>query len=526
MIQLKEKGNIMQIISEMLENTVRAYPERTAVIFRDERFTYNELREHIDRLANGFARLGIVRGDWVMEFIPNSPQLVFTHFALITLGAVAVPLNVRYKHHEIEYVGKTTEAKAIVAESDLWAPLAEEVMQRLPTLQTAIAIGEHIPGTINFIDLMEEGELQAPSMTPILDDIVSVIFTSGTTGRPKGATQTHRSILSAVQGCLVQNKLSWQDVFLCGLPLFNNFGLNVAMMGCFAIGGTLVIVERFDALEVLAAVQRYKATYFAGTPTMFVYMLNTYDPAKHDISSLRVTNSGGAHCAHELIKKVEQTFEVIHLDGYGQTEGCGFTTLNPIVGVRKPNSVGVPLSNIWLKIVDDHDNELPPGEVGEIVEKGDVFSLHGYWNRPDANAAVYKNGWFHSGDLGYLDNDGYLYVADRKQDLIITGGYNIYPTEVEDVLCAHPKVALAAVIGIPDKTKGELAKAYIMLRAGQTATEQEIIDYVRNKMAKYKAPRMVEFVDSLPLGPTGKLLKRVLKEKVLGNSKTNKDERG
>jgi long-chain acyl-CoA synthetase len=179
-----------------------------------------------------------------------------------------------------------------------------------------------------------------------------------------------------------------------------------------------------------------------------------------------------------------------------------------------------------LKIVDDHDNELPPGEVGEIVEKGDVFSLHGYWKRPDANDAVYKDGWFHSGDLGYLDNDGYLYVADRKQDLIITGGYNIYPTEVEDMLCAHPKVALAAVIGIPDKTKGELAKAYIILKEGQTATEQEIIVYARNKIAKYKAPRMVESVDSLPLGPTGKLLKRVLKEEVLGNSKTDKDERG
>ncbi|MGD9078738.1 MAG: AMP-binding protein [Desulfobacterales bacterium] len=516
----------MQIISEMLENTVRAYPERTAVIYKDEEFTYNELLEHIYRLANGFSRLGIVKGDWVMEFIPNCPQLVFTHFALIALGAVVVPLNVMYKHHEIEYVGKTTKAKAIVADSNLWAPLAEEVMQSLPALQTAIAIGEHIPGTANFFDLMEETEQQIPSLTSSLDDIVSVIFTSGTTGRPKGATQTHRSILSAAQGCLVHNKLSWQDVFLCGLPLFNNFGLNVAMMGCFTIGGTLVIIERFDALEVLAAVQSHKATYFAGTPTMFVYLLNAFDPAKHDISSLRVTNSGGAHCSLELIKKVEQTFGVIHLDGYGQTEGCGFTTLNPIVGVRKPNSVGVPLSNTWLKIVDDHDSELPPGEVGEIIEKGDVFSIHGYWNRPETNAAVYKNGWFHSGDLGYLDDDGYLYVVDRKQDLIITGGYNIYPTEVEDMLCAHPKVALAAVIGIPDKTKGELAKAYIMLKDGQSATEQEIIDYARNKIAKYKAPRMVEFVDSMPLGPTGKLLKRELKKKVLGDSKTGKLDRG
>jgi acyl-CoA synthetase (AMP-forming)/AMP-acid ligase II len=216
-----------------------------------------------------------------------------------------------------------------------------------------------------------------------------------------------------------------------------------------------------------------------------------------------------------LVKDVEEEFGVVHLDGYGQTEGCGFTTLNPIVGVRKANSVGTALSNIWVKTVDDNDNELPAGEVGEIVERGDAFSIHGYWDSPEVNEEVYKNGWFHSGDLGYVDEDGYLYVVDRKQDLIITGGQNIYPAEVEDILYTNPKIALAAVIGIPEKTKGELAKAYIVLKKGETATEGEIIDFARVKMAKFKAPRMVEFVDSLPQGPTGKILKRELRERVL-----------
>jgi long-chain acyl-CoA synthetase len=277
----------------------------------------------------------------------------------------------------------------------------------------------------------------------------------------------------------------------------------------------MVLVDRFEGEKVLQNITKHQATYFAGTPTMFIYLLQAYDPSKHDVKTLRVVNSGGAHCSAKVIENVEKTFNVVFLDGYGQTEGCGFTTLNPIVGVRKTDSVGVPLANIWIKIVDDNDVELPPRKVGEIVEKGDAFSIHGYWKREEINAEVYKGGWFHSGDLGYVDEDGYLYVVDRKQDLIITGGANIYPVEVEEVLYTHPAVALAAVIGIPDEVKGELAKAYIVLKKGATATEKEIINYVRERIAKYKAPKMVEFVDSLPQGPTGKILKKELRAKIL-----------
>jgi long-chain acyl-CoA synthetase len=219
-----------------------------------------------------------------------------------------------------------------------------------------------------------------------------------------------------------------------------------------------------------------------------------------------------------LIRKVEEAFKVIFLNGYGQTEGCGFTTLNPIVGSRKAESVGIPLADIRIKIVDDDFRELSAGEVGEIAEKGDVFSIHGYWNRPEINREVYKQGWFHSGDLGYVDEDGYLYVVDRKQDLIITGGANIYPVEVEEVLYTHPAVALAAVIGMPDNIKGELALAYIVLKEGTNASEKEIIDFVRSRIAKFKAPKLVKFVDSLPQGPTGKILKRELRARLVNQA--------
>jgi long-chain acyl-CoA synthetase len=504
----------MQTLYEMLKSTAKSYPEKPSVIFDGNEHSYTQLEGEIAQLASGLAKKGIRKGDWVMEFIPNGLDLLLTHFAVISLGAIVVPLNVMYKSHEINYIGKATRAKAIVADSELWEGVHEDVKHELPELKMIVLIGREMEDTINYQNLIDS-ELEEVSVPDAsFDDIASVIFTSGTTGRPKGATQTHRSILSNVYGCIDKNKFTKEDNFLCALPLFNNFALNVVMMSCFTIGGTLIIVDRFDANKVLDHIGRYGATYFAGTPTMFVYLIDAYDPKKHNVSTLRVTNSGGAHCPPELIRKVEKTFGVTHLDGYGQTEGCGFTTLNPIVGVRKDNSVGTPLSNIWVRIVDDNDHDRKTGEVGEIVEKGDVFSIHGYWNRPDINMEVYRNRWFHSGDLGYVDQDGYLYVVDRKQDLIITGGYNIYPVEVEDVLYTNPKIALAAVIGIPDAAKGEIAEAYIVLKKGAEATEKEIIDFVRTRIAKFKAPRSVKFVESLPQGPTGKILKRELRELV------------
>ena len=505
----------MQLIGEMLDNTVKAYPEKEAVIFEDSRMTYKELNQKINRLSNGLKKLGLSKGDMVMVQLVNGPEIAISHYAIIKLGAVAVPLNVMYVAREASYIGGDTGAKAIILDKG-FLPILQEIRPSLPALKHIIVLGDPVPkGAHRFEDLVTTPSDRIEPCDAGFDDIVSIIYTSGTTGRPKGATQTHRSILSNVASCCNFNKFTRDDRLVCALPLFNNFGINVVMMSTLYCGGTIILVDRFEGEKVLENVTRHKATYFAGTPTMFVYLLQSYDPDRHKVESLRVVNSGGAHCPAKVIEDVEKTFGVIFMDGYGQTEGCGFTTLNPIVGVRKRDSVGVPLADIWLKIVDDDFRELPPRQVGEIVLKGDVFSVHGYWKRPEINKEVFKDGWFRSGDLGSLDEDGYLYVVDRKQDLIITGGANIYPVEVEEVLYTHPAVAMAAVIGIPDEVKGELAKAYIILKEGKSATEKEIIDYVRGKMAKYKAPRMVEFVAVLPQGPTGKILKRELRAQVL-----------
>jgi long-chain acyl-CoA synthetase len=505
----------MKPIGAMLERTAGEYPDKVAIDFEDAALTYKELNEAVNRLTNSLKNLGVKRGDRVMVQLTNGPEIIMAHYAIIRAGAIAVPLNVMYVAHEIRYIGRDTGAcAAILARS--FMHLFDEVRSDLSDLKHFVVTGESVPASMHrFDDLISGSPEQSESTDVSLDDIVSIIYTSGTTGRPKGATQTHRSILSNVASLCEINRFDSEDRLLCALPLFNNFALNVVMMSTFYSGAAMIVTDRFEAEKVMDRITRHGATYFAGTPTMFVYLLQAYDKDRHDVSTLRVVNSGGAHCPAALLKEVEETFEVIHMDGYGQTEGCGFTTINPLQGVRKPESVGIPIANIQVKIVDDNDRELAPDEVGEIVEKGAVFSVHGYWRRPEINTEVYRDGWFHSGDLGYLDSDGYLYVVDRKQDLIITGGANIYPVEIEEVLYTHPAVALAAVIGIPDEAKGELAKAYIVLKKGTTATGKELIDFVRGKIAKFKAPRMVEFVDTLPQGPTGKILKRELRRNVL-----------
>ncbi len=503
----------METVSDMLVGAAQYEPDRVAVIFEDQRLTYRQLNQDINKLANGLTKLGIKRGDFVMTQIPNSLRFVIIHYAIIRAGATVIPLNVMYRPHEIKYIGEDSGACAIIADADLWKDNAS-VKEELPALRHIIVSnGPADQGTVALDAVFTDIET-APAVASDLDDIASVIYTSGTTGRPKGATQTHRAILSNVMGCCTRNKFTRDDRLVCGLPMYNNFAINVVMMSAFFTGATLVIVDRFKARKVLDAIKMYRGTYFAGTPTMFSYFLQGFKEGHDDVSSLRVTNSGGAHCPGEVIRQIEKTFGVTHLEGYGQTEGCGFTTLNPYVGVRKENTSGTPISNCIIKIVDDDDVEVPVGQTGEIVLRGDCFSVHGYLNRPDINAKVFRSGWFHSGDVGSVDEHGYLAVADRKQDLIITGGQNIYPAEVEEVIYTCPKVALAAVIGIPDTDKGELAKAYIVLKEGQEATAQEIIDYVRGRIAKFKAPRLVEFVDSLPQGPTGKLLKRKLREMV------------
>lgn len=502
----------MQLLGEMLESAVKSFPRNIAVISEGKEVSYLAFDDMVNKTAYCMQKMGVRYGDPVLLYMTNSLEFLAFYFALIKIGAIAVPLNVMYKAQEILYIAGDTGSDTIITEKKLLDHVI--AFKEDFSLKNIISTGEQLPsGIIPYSRISAD----SPRSKVIpgnagYDDVVSIIYTSGTTGKPKGATQTHRSILTNVLGFRQIDKFSPGDRLVCALPLYNNFGLNVVMMSAFNCGACLIVLERFEAEKVLDAINQHRGTCFFGTPTMFIYLMEKFDPQKYDVSSLRVVNSGGAPCPEELIKGFESKFGAVFLNGYGQTEGCGFTTLNPYDGVRKKNSVGLPISDVRLKIVDNDGKELAPGQVGEVLLKGDVFSVHGYWRREEVNKETYKNGWFHSGDLGYLDEDGYLYIVDRKQDLIITGGQNIYPAEVEEVLYTNPKVSMAAIIGIPDKRKGELAKAYIVLKEGEKAGEEEIINFVRDRIAKFKAPRLVEFVEYLPQGPTGKILKRSLRE--------------
>lgn len=500
-------------LTTLLDIAYKECPDKNAVYHGERSLTYKELYNLSGKLANALKGMGVNRGDRIGLYLSSRLEFYICYWAIVRSGAIAVLLNSMLKKNEIEYILSDTQAQIAFSEKSIANELIKACDALPESREIIIVDDDSIAGSKSLGSIVSQNESLFAQPDIDRNDIVSIIYTSGTTGKPKGATQTHKSIWSNVASFVATNKIFDSDVFLCCLPIFNNFGLNVVSMGAVYSGCSVILHERFDAQTILNDIKKHKATYLAGTPTMYSYLLNEYDSGIHDVSSLRVCNSGGAFLATEILNKVEETFNCTMLNGYGQTEGCGFTTLNPLVGVRKLGSVGLPLSNLLFRILDPKGNEMPANEVGEIALKGDTIASTGYWNKPEANENSFSDGWFLSGDLGYKDEDGYIYVVDRKTDLIITGGSNIYPAEVEEALYKHPKISLAAVIGVPDEVKGEIPKAYVVLKEGERCSEKEIVSYCRENMAVYKAPRIVEFVDDLPKGVTGKILKRILKEK-------------
>jgi long-chain acyl-CoA synthetase len=500
----------------ILEQTARTVPERPIIIFEDQPITYGQFESQVNRLGNGLRALGLKKNETAAYYFPNRPETLITEFAFQKLGCVSLPINVMSKADEVKYYVNNSQAVLLVTDERGYE-IVSTVRGEMPALRHIVVKGgTTFPDASSYEEIMESSSesLDAVPCHPM--DVTNVLYTSGTTGFPKGAMQIQRAKVYATSHMSSFHQLRYgADRFLCPLPVFNNFGL------CFSIviienAGTILLIERWDTDRILDVMTRHKATYFAGTPTMFVYLMEGFDAKKHR-SSLRLTGVGGSQTAPELINGFQKTLETRLVEIYGATELCGFVTSNPPVGIAKFGSAGLPIGDVHISIRDDERQEVPPGEVGEIVVQTDMMG-RGYWGDEAASKSAFtEEGWY-SGDLGYLDDDGYLYIVDRKKDLIITGGMNIFPGEVENVLLTHPKISLAALIGSPDPVKGELAKAYIVLKEGETALEQEIIDFCRERMAVYKAPRTVEFVDELPLSPVGKVLKRELRDQIAAKS--------
>jgi long-chain acyl-CoA synthetase len=488
-------------------------PDKPALILDDVRVTYAQLDAASDQVAAGLRAKGIGRGDTVGLQLPNIPQFVITYFGILKAGAAMVPMNVLLKAPEVAHYLRDSGAKALVTWDGVAAEAAKGAAEAgdVPVYVVATEMGPMPSGA------RDAGELSAPAdgrfdMEPTDPmDTAVIIYTSGTTGRPKGAELTHFQLY---MNCDVAGRLFGlrpDDVAIGVLPLFHVFGLSSVTNVCIRFGGTLTLVPRFEVAKVLQVMERDRVTIFSGVPTMFIALLHAPDLGEYDLSALRVSNSGGASIPGEVIRAFEERFGVAVLEGYGLSETASAACFNRFEA-RRVASIGRAMWGVEVRVFDENDKPLPPGSdhVGEIVIRGHNV-MKGYRNQPEATAEAFKDGWFHTGDMGYVDDDGFFFIVDRKKELIIRGGYNVYPREIEEVLYAHPAVAEAAVIGVKDERLGEEVAAVVALKSGQSVTEQEIIAFTKERVANYKYPRSVRFMDSLPKGPTGKVLKKELK---------------
>jgi len=489
-------------LAQLLTDAAAKFPDRPALKLDDTVLNYAFLNEAATRVAGLLKGRGIEPGDRVGIMLPNVPYFAAAYYGILRAGGIVVPMNVLLRGREVGFYLSDSGAKLLFA----WHGFAEAATEGAEHAGAELILVE--PGKFEELVLAapraEENEPRAG------DDTAVLLYTSGTTGTPKGAELTHDNLrLNCTTTASTLIGVSEQDVILGALPLFHSFGQTCGLNAAVAHGALLTLIPRFEPAKALEIIGRDQVTVLEGVPTMYHAMLNTpHEDA--DTSSLRVCVSGGSAMPVEVMKAFEKEFDCIILEGYGLSETSPVASFNHPNRERKPGSIGTPIEGVEMKVVDDDGNDLPPGEVGEIVIRGHNV-MKGYWGRPDATAEVMRGGWFHTGDMARVDEDGYFFIVDRKKDMIIRGGYNVYPREVEEVLYEHPAVSEVAVVGVPDDSLGEEVAAAVVLRPGADATEDDIRAYVKERVAAYKYPRKIWFPDELPKGPTGKILKREIK---------------
>jgi long-chain acyl-CoA synthetase len=504
---------MLQTIGQILPASAARFGDKTALIFEGRNFSYNELDQLSNQLANSLVTLGIGKGDCVSIYGPNCWEWLVAYHAIAKIGAVLNPINVMLTPEEVVYVVNDCKARALIASADK----GEAILGKKGNtpLDNIILFGnkDKAPdGTLRFEDMIAKGK---PDFEPVLvptEELSTIGYTSGTTGHPKGAMQSHRSVLLNLALTANMHVKTATDTVVTALPCPHVYG-NIVVNGGFFTGMTVVLLPRFEEKETLDAIQANKATLFEGVPTMYMYMLNSPELAKHDISSLTRCTVGGQTMPAAKMEEVEKRFDCPLLELWGMTELAGAATTNPFYGENRHGSIGLPFPGTQARIADVEDvtKSLPPGEVGELMIKGPLVMLGYYGNAKATKESIEPDGWMHTGDVGKMDEDGYLYIVDRRKDMILTGGFNIYPAELERVIAAHPAVAMVAVGSQPDATKGEIAKAYIVLRNDEKVDADAIISHCREHMAAYKVPRRVQFVDDLPKTSSGKVMRRKLK---------------
>jgi len=495
-------------LAVILSETARSAPDRPVAVFTEGQLTYRQLDQASDRLAASLAAIGIAPGDRVALQLPNIPQFLVSYFGVLKAGGVVVPLNVMLKAPEVAFHLGDSGARVLITWEGILPEAAKGAEAAGLDQIYAVGHGDDSGVVMPFERLLDVAVPQFEMVTRQPADTAVIVYTSGTTGRPKGAELTHMQLYmnADIPGRLFD--VQPDDIVITMLPLFHVFGLSSILDICVRFGCTMSLIPRFSPEAVLTAIQRDRATIFEGVPTMFADLLSYPGLDDYDLSSLRIAISGGASIPVPVLDAFEERFGLVILEGYGLTETASTTTFNVSADERRAYSVGKPIWGTQTQIWDDEGRPLPPGaeHVGEIVTRG-MHVMKGYWNDPEATAAAFTGDWLHTGDLGYFDQDGFLFIASRKKELIIRGGYNVYPSEIENVLHAHPAVAEAAVVGVPDQRLGEEVMAVVIVRPSMDLLEHELVAYCRERLAAYKCPRIFQFRSELPKNTLGKVLK-------------------
>ncbi len=509
-------------LAHFLHLVAQEHAEKTAVIYDDYRFSYQEVLAYARRVANVLHARGINRGDKVAMMIPNTPHFPIIYFGTLLAGAVVVPVNCLLKGHEIHYYLEDSDAKVFFT----WVDFLDESikgMEEAETCQHLIVVSypddfkDPVLGeSFNKVVMQASPDFDMVETMP--DDTAVILYTSGTTGHPKGAELTHFNMFfNAYYTRQHVVHATADDVALAVLPLFHSFGQTCVQNATLMAGGTMTMVPRFEVQHVLEVIHRDRVSILAMVPTMYFWLLHEKASGNHDLSSVRMACSGGSALPVEILARFQQEFGVPILEGYGLSETSPVASFNVIEHPNKPGSIGLPIWGCEMRIMRDDGTFAPAGEVGEIVMRGHNV-MKGYYNKQVATEEAFEGGWFHTGDLARVDEDGYYFIVDRKKDLIIRSGMNIYPREIEEILYGHPAVLEAAVVGVPDQARGEEVKAFVALKADSGVNEDELGAYCLERMAKYKCPKSFEILPSLPKGPTGKILKRELREGVISQT--------
>jgi long-chain acyl-CoA synthetase len=483
-----------------LTRTAAEHPDAIACKLDDAAFNYQLLDNASARVAAMLASKGVGAGDRVGIMLPNVPYFPAVYYGVLRAGAVVVPMNVLLKAREVGYYLQDSGAKLLFAWHDFMDAAAKGAKDA-----SDVEVVPVKPGEIEGLIFEHEPDERVADVAA--DDTAVILYTSGTTGKPKGAELTHDNLRRNISTAVMLFSLGEGDMIFAGLPLFHSFGQTCTMNAAVCSGAAITLLPRFDPAKALQILERDGCTVFEGVPTMYGALLNHPDRDSVDVSKLRVCASGGASMPVEVMRGFEEAFGCKILEGYGLSETSPIASFNHPDRERKPGSIGTPIDGTEMKVVDDDRNEVGLGEIGEILIKGHNV-MKGYWKSPEATAESIKDGWFATGDMAKVDDDGYFYIVDRKKDLIIRGGYNVYPRDIEEVLYEHPAVCEAAVIGIPHDDLGEEVGAAVALKDGESVDEETLKAFVKEQVAAYKYPRKIWFVDELPKGPTGKILKR------------------